>query len=275
MDVSHTGIGATVRCRPAVSLAAVLLLVAPVIHADVVFEINDPATGDPLGDQTVTIVSPDGDLSEQTTGADGIIVLPDAAGSGWTARFIHDGRTYTTAGIADGEADEGGRSRVLIGVLSGLGAVGLAAAAGSDDSARSIEGGGGDIIGADSTCIATVNVNETQIDNPGSITDVPDDGDEADIGVLGNTTLLVNFDLPNLLLTGQLSCGTADANGLDACTGSAVGTFYGDTVTVNFTDSRAETTPMGGIRQIESVTATIDITGGANDYSTRFTATCN
>ncbi len=143
MEVPHTGVVVTTACRRTVSLAVAALLIAPLAHADVVFEINDPATGEPLSDLTVTIVAPNGELSEETTAADGTVVLPEAEGSGWTARYIHDGRTYTAAGVAAEGADEGGAARVLIGVLSGLGAVGLAAAAGSDDSARSVAGGGG------------------------------------------------------------------------------------------------------------------------------------
>jgi hypothetical protein len=276
MEVRRSGV--TLSASRGLTAAAVLALgaMSATATADVLFQINDPATGAPLADQTIRITAPDGQLSEETTNRDGSVRLPDAEGSGWTASYIVDGRTYTAAGIASSESAEGRGSGVLIGVLAGLGAVGIAASAGSDDSAPSdtVDPGGG-IPNVDTSCLATVNVNESLIENPGSIPDVPVDGNVITLGVLGNAILILDIDLPNLIVRGDLNCGTATGTGLENCTGTAVGTFYGSTVTVDFSDSFAVTSPMGPVRQIESATTTIAITGGSNDYSTRFASVCN
>lgn len=269
MEVRRSGVRLSALAALAFSAAGSTAM------ADVLFQINDPATGEPLADHTIRITAPDGSLSEETTRRDGTVRLDDAEGSGWSASYIVDGRTYTAAGVTEDEA-EGSRSGVLIGVLAGLGAVGIAASAGSDDSPPSeTGGGGGGIPNVDSSCLATVEVNESFLENPNNVSDVPVDGNIITLGVLGDNILIIDISLGNLVVRGDLSCGTATATTLDNCTNTVVGNFYGETVNVEFFNTDALTSPMGSVRQIEGATTTIDITGGSNDYLTRFAAVCN
>ena len=266
-----------VRQSAVVLLSLALPLAGTMVAADVRFQINHPSTGDPLTGQSVTIVSPAGEESTAVTDGDGEVELAGAEGNGWTARFTVEGRTYTAAGAPVAEAD----SKVLLGVLTGLGAVAVGAAVtdsndddvvqngsdGGDPGSGGGSGGGGGIGDADSSCTATVNVIEAQLENPGGFLDAPVDGDTIDIGVQGNNTLFFEIDLIDFTVSVALSCGFGSDAGLDNCSGNMLGTFNQQNATIEFTDTSASTTLSGGTRQIQDAQATMTVT--ASPTSTR------
>jgi hypothetical protein len=251
--------------------------------ADVRFQINHPATGNPLPGHAVTIVAPGGAQTAAVTDADGAIELTEADGDGWTARFTVEDRTYTAAGTAVAA----GGSSVLLGVLTGLGAVAVGAAVTDSDSDKNLSDGGSDpgdggsgpdtgggIDDADSRCTAVVEVLDAQLENPGNLRDAPEDGDLIEIGVLGDTTLFFDIDLFDLTVSADLSCSVANSGGLSSCSGDMIGTFNTSQATIMFTEASDTTVPVDDVRDIQGALATLDVIGLTNEYSTTIVAVC-
>lgn len=111
-------------------LAAALLTLSSIAQAVVQFEITG-AGGQSLPGQTVTIIPPDGSdpFQAEDDDNDGIIILPDADGPGWIARYAVNGQMMSVSGqvvtttVASTTAGAAATSNTAWGLIGGIGLV--------------------------------------------------------------------------------------------------------------------------------------------------------
>lgn len=278
------------RRFPILAAVVAAFLASAIANAAVQFNITDPATGDSLPGQTVMIFPPGDEEPFEATDDDddGIILLPDADGAGWTARYTVNGRVNSVTGQVVTASAGGGSSVPLWQPIVGAAVIAAAVTADDNDGESTTTGGGGSgggsgggggggsggISGAESSCMATVDVFDATISNPGGYIDAPQSGDIIEVGVLGDTTVIYEIDVPNLSVSMDLTCATSDDAGLYDCDGSALGTFNGESVTIDIFGA-AFTADNGGMRDIWSSGGDLTANTSPDPYFASFATLCN
>jgi hypothetical protein len=307
--------GGIVRIRRGLGslLALATFAISSAANAVVQFAITNPG-GQSLPGQTVTVFPPDGGdpFEASDDDNDGIIILPNAEGPGWVARYSVNGQmmsatgqvvTATMASTTGGAAAAAGNT--MWGVVAGIGLITAGAIANGDSSdstpvsdtgtgggTTSGDTTGGDTTGGDTTggtpgtdlsCDAVVNITASEIVNPGGFTDAPNLGDMTRVILQGTTTVIFEIDVPNLAVDATLTCtsifedpvfvGDYSAND---CSGSASGTFNGQPATISFTSGFASVVFDSGLGQNFLIAggADMDVLGLASPYSTSFIQWC-